>query len=279
MMSSLDFLIIGAQKAGTTSLRAFLGTLESRIHTSKTEHHFWNREGQYRDGYGLCSYMQNFSKASSNQLIGEKSPSYLSSYEAPERIAKHFPKVKLIAILRNPAERAYSAYWHGRRVGAIDPSVSFAQSIHSYQENHGKPYGDLVSPGFYSTHLARYLNFFPKEQLLVLDFDKLLSEPKSELTTALTFLGLDPTRDIELNSIDFPKKNVARVSRLPKVSHYIHRTKLLTYDQKSKVLKKFLKTGHIPPMQLTDKQFLAALFEDEAEKVKALMGVNFDWKF
>ena len=260
-------------------MRAFLGSIESHIHMSKTEHHFWNREDQYKDGYGLETYMQNFSEATSQQLIGEKSPSYLSSYEAPERIAKHFPHVKLIAVLRNPAERAYSAYWHGRRVGAIDPSVTFAQSIQRYKENHGKPYGDLVSPGFYSSHLTRYLKFFPREQTLVLDFDRLLSSPKFELSSALTFLGLDPTRDVALNSITFPKKNVARVSRLPKVSHYIHRTKLLTYDQKSKVLKKFLKACDIPPMTLPDKEFLAALYSEEGERVRALTGVDFDWKF
>jgi hypothetical protein len=278
-MRSLDFLIIGAQKAGTTSLRAFLASIESHIYISKTEHHFWNREGQYKDGYGLASYMQNFSGATSQQLIGEKSPSYLSSYEAPERLFKHFPKVKLIAILRNPAERAYSAYWHGRRVGAIEPSVTFAQSIQSYQENHGKPYGDLVSPGFYSQHLARYLEFFPKDQLLVLDFNKLLDAPKSELSDALTFLGLDPTHDFEQDAINFPKRNVARVSRLPKLSHYIHRTKLLTYEQKSKVLKKFLKTGDIPPMDPADSQYLASLYKDEAEKVRLLTGSQFDWKY
>jgi hypothetical protein len=278
-VSSLDFLIIGAQKAGTTSLRAFLGSIESHIHMSKTEHHFWNREGQYKDGYGLSSYMQNFSAATSQQLIGEKSPSYLSSYEAPERIAKHFPQVKLIAILRNPAERAYSAYWHGRRVGAIDPSVTFAQSIQSYQENHGKPYGDLVSPGFYSSHLTRYLNFFPKEQLLVLDFDKLLSSPETELSKSLAFLGLDVDAIDKSGNLIFPKRNVARVSRLPKVSNYIHRTKLLTYDQKSKVLKKFLKTGDIPPMDRADREFLEALFADEGQKVQDLTGVTVDWKF
>jgi hypothetical protein len=278
-MRKLDFLIIGAQKAGTTSLRAFLGSIESHIFMLKTEQHFWNREGRYRDGFGLDPYMEKFSEAGSEHLIGEKSPSYLSSYEAPERIAKHFPQVKLIANLRNPAERAYSAYWHGRRVGAIDPSVTFAQSIQTYQENHGKPYGDLVSPGFYSSHLTRHLNFFPKDQLLVLDFDKLLSSPETELLKSLAFLGLDVDAVAKSGTLEFPKRNVARVSRLPKVSHFIHRTKLLNYDQKSKVLGKILKTGDIPPMEPADREFLAALYKDEGEKIEALTGVKFDWKF
>jgi hypothetical protein len=276
---SLDYLVIGAQKAGTTSLRTFLESFPNQICISKTEHHFWNREGQYNDGFGLDSYLDNFAHSKSGQLIGEKSPSYLGSFEAPARIHKHFPHVRLIAVLRNPVERAYSAYWHGRRVGAIDQSVTFAQSIRHYRENHGKPYGDLVTPGLYSQHIARYLEFFSKDQLLVLNFDELLNSPATELSKSVSFLGLGNDLFAKSGAIEFPKRNVARVSRLPKVSRYIHRTRLLTYDQKSKVLQKFLKIGDIPPMDRSDSQFLGALYKDEAEKVRALTGVDFNWNY
>jgi hypothetical protein len=107
----------------------------------------------------------------------------------------------------------------------------------------------------------------------------LLSSPESELSKSLAFLGLDVDAMAKSGTLEFPKKNVARVSRLPKVSNYIHRTKLLTYDQKSKVLKKFLKTGDIPPMDRADREFLAALFADEGQKVQDFTGVTVDWKF
>jgi hypothetical protein len=276
---SLDFLIIGAQKAGTTSLRAFLESIPAHVKVSKTEYHFWNREGQYNDGFGLSGYMENFAEASEKQLVGEKSPSYLGSYEAPARIHKHFPNVKLIAILRNPAERAYSAYWHGRRVGAIDPKISFLQSIQNHRKNHGKPYGDLVTPGLYSQHLARYHEFFPKDQILVLDFQQLLAEPTEELTKSISFLGLDLETVSRSGTLEFPKRNVARVSRLPAVSRYIHGTRLLSYETKSKILKKFLKTGDIPPMEPEDRLFLSQIYRDEAEKVSAITGRKFNWDY
>jgi len=278
-MRSLDFLIVGAQKAGTTSLRAFLESIPEHVIMSKTEHHFWNREGQYNDGFGIASYMEHFAQASKNQLVGEKSPSYLGSYEAPARIYKHFPQVKLIAILRNPAERAYSAYWHGRRVGAIDPSVTFSQSILSYQRNHSKPYGDLVTPGLYSQHLARYQEFFPKEQILVLDFELLLSSPTDELSKSISFLGLDLQTIAKSGGLEFPKRNVARVSRLPRVSRYIHGTRLLSYEKKSKILKKFLKTGDIPPMKSEDRDYLAEIYQGETDKVNAMTGRSFEWNW
>lgn len=278
-MRSLDFLIIGAQKAGTTSLRAFLESIPAYVKVSKTEHHFWNREGKYNDGFGLSGYMENFAEASENQLVGEKSPSYLGSYEAPARIHKHFPNVKLIAILRNPAERAYSAYWHGRRVGAIDPKISFLQSIQNHRKNHGKPYGDLVTPGLYSQHLARYHEFFPKDQILVLDFQQLLTEPTEELTKSISFLGLDLETVSRSGTLEFPKRNVARVSRSPAVSRYIHGTRLLSYETKSKILKKFLKTGDIPPMEPEERLFLSQIYRDEAEKVSAITGRKFEWDY
>jgi hypothetical protein len=159
-MSQLDFLIVGAQKSGSTSLRAFLGEQEKDIFILNRELHFWNRKGQYQDGAGLSTYLENFAEAKPNQIKGEKSPSYLVSQEAPERIHKHFPEVKIIAILRNPIDRAYSAYWHGRRVGAIETSTTFGEAVRDYKVNQGKPYGDMVTAGFYSEQIARYLNFF-----------------------------------------------------------------------------------------------------------------------
>lgn len=278
-MRSLDFLIIGAQKAGTTSLRAFLESMPNYISVLNKEPHFWNREAHYNDGFGINEYMEKFNQASENLLVGEKSPSYLGSYEAPARIHKHFPDVKLIAVLRNPAERAYSAYWHGRRVGAIDSKVSFSQSIQDHRENHGRPYGDLVTPGFYSKHLTRYHEFFPKSQLLVLDFQQLLSNPTQELTKSISFLGLNLEEITASGSLEFPKRNVAKVSRLPAVSRYIHKSKLLTYNKKSKILKRFLKTGDIPPMEPEDRLFLSQIYKDEDIRVNAITGRNFSWDY
>jgi len=187
-MSQLDFLIVGAQKSGSTSLRAFLEEQKKDIFILNRELHFWNRNGQYQDGAGLNAYLENFAEAKPNQVKGEKSPSYLVSKEAPERIHKHFPKVKIIAILRNPIDRAYSAYWHGRRVGAIETSTTFGEAVRNYKVNQGKPYGDLVSAGFYSEQIARYLNFFPLKQLHVISFESTLTQANDELHEVLKFL-------------------------------------------------------------------------------------------
>jgi hypothetical protein len=155
--------------------------------------------------------------------------------------------------------------------------MSFSRCIQNHRKNHGKPYGDLVTPGLYSQHLARYYEFFSKDQILVLDFQQLLTEPTQELTKSISFLGLDLETVSHSGTLEFPKRNVARVSRLPAVTRYIHGTRHLSYETKSKILKKFLKTGDIPPMEPEDRLFLSQIYRDEAEKVNSLTGRNFSW--
>jgi len=276
-MSQLDFLIVGAQKSGSTSLRAFLEEQKKDIFILNRELHFWNRNGQYQDGAGLNAYLENFAEAKPNQVKGEKSPSYLVSKEAPERIHKHFPKVKIIAILRNPIDRAYSAYWHGRRVGAIETSTTFGEAVRNYKVNQGKPYGDLVSAGFYSEQIARYLIFFPLKQLHVISFESTLTQSSDELHEVLKFLLPHSTIANQESQLAFPKRNVARASRFPKLNEAIFKSKLLSYSTKSRISKKSLVDLKVPEMLEDDRKFLQEIYAGENHALQSILGKNFAW--
>jgi hypothetical protein len=276
-MSDLDFLIIGSQKSGSTSLRAFLGEHEKEIFVLNRELHFWNRDGQYQEGASLDGYLKNFAGAKPEQIKGEKSPSYLVSQEAPGRIHKHFPKVKIIAILRNPIDRAYSAYWHGRRVGAIESTTTFGESIRNFKVNQGKPYGDLVTSGFYSEQLKRYLNYFPIEQIHVLSFESTLTQANDELHGVLKFLLPHSVIANEESQLAFPKRNVARASRFPKLNEAIFKSKLLSYSTKSKISKKSLVDLKVPEMLEVDRSFLGEIYAGENKALESLLGKNFGW--
>ena len=276
-MSQLDFLIVGAQKSGSTSLRAFLEEQKKDIFILNRELHFWNRNGQYQDGAGLNAYLENFAEAKPNQIKGEKSPSYLVSKEAPERIHKHFPEVKIIAILRNPIDRAYSAYWHGRRVGAIETSTTFGEAVRNYKVNQGKPYGDMVSAGFYSEQIARYLNFFPLKQLHVISFESTLTQSSDELHEVLKFLLPHSTIANQESQLAFPKRNVARASRFPKLNEAIFKSKLLSYSTKSRISKKSLVDLKVPEMLEDDRKFLQEIYAGENHALQSILGKNFAW--
>jgi hypothetical protein len=276
-MSALDFLIVGAQKSGSTSLRAFLGEQEKDIFILNRELHFWNRKGQYQDGAGLSTYLENFAEAKPNQIKGEKSPSYLVSQEAPERIHKHFPEVKIIAILRNPIDRAYSAYWHGRRVGAIKTSTTFGEAVRNYKVNQGKPYGDMITAGFYSEQIARYLNFFPLKQLHVISFESTLTQSGDELHGVLKFLLPNSAIANQESQLAFPKRNVARASRFPKLNEAIFKSKLLSYSTKSRISKKSLVDLKVPEMLEDDRKFLQDIYAGENQALQSILGKNFAW--
>jgi hypothetical protein len=276
-MSQLDFLIVGAQKSGSTSLRAFLSEQEKDIFILNRELHFWNRKGQYQDGAGLSSYLENFAEAKPNQIKGEKSPSYLVSQEAPERIHKHFPEVKIVAILRNPIDRAYSAYWHGRRVGAIETSTTFGEAVRNYKVNQGKPYGDMVTAGFYSEQIARYLNFFPLKQLHVISFESTLTQSGAELHGVLKFLLPNSAIANQESQLVFPKRNVARASRFPKLNEAIFKSKLLSYSTKSRISKKSLVDLKVPEMLEDDRKFLQDIYAGENQSLQSILGKNFAW--
>jgi hypothetical protein len=276
-MSELDFLIVGAQKSGSTSLRAFLGEQEDEIFILKRERHFWNTDAHYQDGAGLSAYLEKFAEAKPHQIKGEKSPSYLVSKEAPGRIHKHFPGIKIIAILRNPIDRAYSAYWHGRRIGAISARTTFGEAVRKHEVNQGKPFGDVVTPGHYSQQIARYLNFFPLEQLHVLSFESTLSQTNDQLQGVLKFLLPNSTVAYKDSQLDFPKRNVARASRFPKINEAIFKSKLISYSRKSKISKKYLVDLKVPDMLEVDRQYLKDIYAGENEALQSILGKNFGW--
>ena len=276
-MSTLDFLIVGAQKSGSTSLRAFLGEQSEEIFTPDRELHFWNKDSSYQDGAGLANYLENFSRAKPHQIMGEKSPSYLVSKEAPGRIHKHFPEMKIIAILRNPIDRAYSAYWHGRRIGAISAKTTFGEAVRNHEINRGKPFGDIVTPGQYSQQIARYLNFFPLEKLYIISFESTLNQSKDELHGVLKFLLPHYAIANQESQLSFPKRNVARASRFPRLNEAMFNSRFLSYSRKSKISKKSLIDLKVPEMLEADRNFLREFYAGENEALQSILGKNFGW--
>ena len=275
-MNKPNFLIIGAQKAGTSSLRKFMERNPNHFFTPRRELHFWNRDREYREGEGVMEYFKNFDEAASNQIIGEKSPSYLPSQFAAERIAFHLPQVKIVAVLRDPADRAHSAYLHGRRIGAIPQSRTFSQAIRDYQNNQGVPYGDVVSQGFYFESIERYFQFFNASQIHVMSFSQLTQNPQQALPELMKFLipaEYDP-KSLDI-SYAMPRVNVARSSRFPQLVSWIRRSKKLSTEQKNYLsaltFKKLPEVSMLPE----DRVLLDEIFLESNNNLKKRLGHTF----
>jgi hypothetical protein len=193
-----DFLILGAQKAGTTALYAYLRwhpdiTGPSFKEVSFFDRHYARGERWYRAHLPVRR----------RGIIGEASPSYLFHPLAPERVARLIPHARLIALLRNPVDRAFSHYQHEVALGR-EP-LSFENAIAREDERmQGEVERMLDDPSYFSyawwnyTYLARgryaeqlerWFAAFPRDHLLVLLTDELAGDASGTYLSVLDFLG------------------------------------------------------------------------------------------
>ncbi|MDP9223270.1 MAG: sulfotransferase domain-containing protein [Actinomycetota bacterium] len=220
-----DFLILGAQKAGTTSLYTYLSAHPNVRPGLFKEAHFFDLrfargERWYRAIFPLSSQL-----ARSRAITGEASPYYLYHPLAAERAAKVTPSVRLIVLLRNPIERAWSHY--RQEVADGREPLSFIEAIRAeprrldraedalraggpadLMDNHRRY--SYVGRGRYAEQLARWFAAFPREQVLVLRAEDLFHEPTRIWAQVESFLDL-PFAD----QPEFRAYNAQPYARLP----------------------------------------------------------------
>ncbi|XP_074848060.1 bifunctional heparan sulfate N-deacetylase/N-sulfotransferase 4 isoform X1 [Carettochelys insculpta] len=194
------FLVIGPQKTGTTALYLFLlmhPSIISNLPSPKTfeEVQFFNGNNYHK---GIDWYMDFFPTPSNVTIdfLFEKSANYFHSEEAPRRAASLIPKAKIITILINPSDRAYSWYQHQR--SHEDPAALKFNFYEVITSDHWAP-SELrtlqkrcLIPGWYATHIERWLTHFPTSQLLIIDGQQLRSDPATVMDEVQKFLGVSP---------------------------------------------------------------------------------------
>jgi Sulfotransferase domain len=221
-----DFLILGAQKAGTTALYAYL-RWHPRIagpsfkEVSYFDRHYARGERWYR------AHMPTRREG----IVGEASPSYLFHPFAPERVATLLPHARLIVLLRNPVDRAFSHYQHEVALGR-EP-LTFEQAVAREDERmDGEVERMLRDPSYFSdawwnhTYLARgryaeqlerWFADFPRAQMLILLTDELAEDPRETHRRVLEFLGVE-RRDLSsyprIFERDYPDMDAATRPRL-----------------------------------------------------------------
>ena len=205
-MSGPDFIIIGAPKGGTTSLYHYLRQ-HPQIHMGvlKDSHFFLHDGGSPRMGgpsdkhreremlKTWSAYQRQFQAARAEQISGEIGVRYLDSAAACRAIRRRLPEVRLIVILRQPVDRAYSHYRMYRRNGS-EPCATFEQALadepRRLQEGWFRALHQHL--GYYHRHLRPYFEQFPREQIRVFLFDDLQADPHGLMRDLFGFLGVDP---------------------------------------------------------------------------------------
>lgn len=195
-----DYIIVGTQKGGTTSLHHYVTGHPQVGRGRGKEIHFFS----WKYDKGLDWYLARFPSDGEAMVVGEASTSYLCHPEAPARVRRVLPDVKLIVLLRNPVDRAYSQYQMNVRKGyealtfedalAAEPQrLCSADSMSATLWR----YSSYATRGLYAEQLEWWLDEFPREQLLVLQSETLFERPAECLREALAFLGLSTWEPVE----------------------------------------------------------------------------------
>jgi hypothetical protein len=194
-----DFLIGGAPRSGTTWLYELVDR-HPEVYMAKPvqpEPKFFLVDGIYRRGMEYYSRTW-FSNAKDAKILGEKSTNYLESSVAAERIYKNLPGVKLIFVLREPVERAYSNYLWSRMNGWEHEDFATALALEEQRERelpkelrYVRPHA-YFSRGLYADMLLPYFERFPRDQILCLRFDDISDRPEILAERLHRFLGIHP---------------------------------------------------------------------------------------
>lgn len=179
----VDFLGIGAQKAGTSWLHRMLGA-HPEIFMAQAE----DKDLKFfsaRYDYGYAWYEQHFAADGGAQRRGEFSTSYFYSHDAPARVHRYHPHVRLVLSLRDPVDRLISHHRHEIRTGRLDPRVSLETGLASNPS--------YVEQSMYHAQLMRWLEHFPLASFHVVIFEELFRDPARALRELYGFIGVSPS--------------------------------------------------------------------------------------
>ncbi len=265
-----NFLIIGSQKAGTTTLYHVLRQHPQIYLPDTKEINFFFHPNLYARGKDF--YARYFASAPKDaRAIGEASPGYICHPDAPRRIAETLsPDLKLILTVREPVARAYSQYWDNRR--HLSEPLTFAETVARYLEDDYQPgRRGYFSRGAYMRYIRRYLNLFPRENLLVLVFEDLKTQPEKVYRRIFEFLGVDANFQAAFQA----RHNASFIWKNPLYAAFLqhpHATRWLPVKARRLVMWGPRRAWRYPPMEAALQTRLRQFFAPWNAELEAFLG-------
>lgn len=266
-----NFFVVGAHKAGTTSLYEHLKAHPQVFLPSCKEPRYFTPE--VRGGVTLEEYRALYAGAAGYKAVGDVTPFYLPSAEAPGRIREASPNAKIVIMLRDPVERAFSHYLYQRQIGE-EPAGTFREALRRYEDPGAAEWHfsrEYVEHGLYCTQVRRYLETFGREHVLVLLFEDLAKDPNALLARIAEHIGVDPeffaSRDVSeaRNPYHMPKFGGIRALQRLGVTRLVPRSVVLAvrpwfFDQKK------------PALDEESRRYLQDLYAPDVSALEELLG-------
>ena len=219
MKEVVDFVGLGAARCGTSWTANVLRAHPDICISEPKEVRYFNRyempvgsqRGKLNPNFdrNIDWYLRRFSHAKQGQILGEFSPVYLADMSSASRLHDELPAAKLIVCLRNPVDRAFSFYKSHRGIGLI-PEISFEETLECEPA--------YVSTGMYAQQLRRFLKFFDRNQIHVLIFEDLISDPSGGFRKLFSFLEVDQNFTPNYGSFDTNESAKWRSKRIHKAA-------------------------------------------------------------
>ena len=246
-----DFFIIGVVRSGTTSMYHYLNEHPSIVKSAYDELGFFDDNFRlgwswYKTLFPTTITKRIVKRKTGNFLTFDDTPFYVYNEDVAKKIKNYFPKTKLIIILRNPIDRAYSNYHLGVRMGdekrtfdqAVDDEM---QKIAEYNEIEMDDYisQSYLGRGIYAKQLEIWLKYFPASVIKILESERFSNDTEKTMNEVFEFLDL-PNHNIR----NLKKKNVAEY----------------------------------PPMRTETRQKLCNFFSEYNEELYDMLKVRYDWR-
>ncbi|GAB4275358.1 MAG: sulfotransferase [Coriobacteriia bacterium] len=255
-----DFIIVGAQKAATTFVQECLAE-HPEVYLAPGETPFFESPDFEN---GDISDLEALFQGRTEARLGIKRPNYLAKPEVAPRIERYLPDAKLIAVLRNPVDRAVSAYFHYINYGflpVLDIEVGMRRLLQDPSFTSGYPRGrEVIEFGFYHRHLTRYRHFIDRGLMLILLFEDIVEAPLESMRKVYKHLGV--SSDFLPRSLETrPQEVVYEMRRLRflrqrnRFQYRYHEDGTRLDETEMSVLKKAIVKG----MTLVDRHILARM--------------------
>lgn len=280
-MNRIDIAIIGVQKAGTTSLLRWLGQ-HPEIRAQRTmEFTYFIDRARFEQKTFERFFQKKFAPANkSERLTLVKHVGLFENAAALRLLHEHNPDARLIVVLREPAERAWSAFWYAVSRG-FEPETDFARAAFERPRDYfADPFRrrstDYVARGFYIDYLRQAETIFPKAQLCLVSFEKMKKDPQKACDEVFHFLGLTP-HPISLHSEN--QTSLPRFRRLSRVLFWVRPLTRFLPVSWHKLLKnkfkKINKSKYAPPaMPAEIRSRLTEIYREKNQQLYAEYGID-----
>jgi hypothetical protein len=310
-MKEPNFFIVGAAKAGTTSMYKYLGSHPDIYFSPIKEPQYYafdirdnNFDERTKQSYlfdmkqylskdfleekhialliDKSQYLELFQNVTSEKVVGEISNVYLFSKVAAKEIYNDNPESVIYIILRNPVERAFS-HWLMDLRGGIEKEYDFVKAIKKDYQNNDRCWGNghlYIDVGLYYEQVKRYIDIFPKNQIKIFLFDEIEKDSTKVLKSMLDFLNLDQI--IKINNTK--RYNKAELPRFPFLYNSLRKltpffNNVLGLKIKIKLRSLIMSNKNLPRLTMRDRERVFTYFKKDIEKLEKLIDEDLStWK-